>query len=151
MLKHARYDAVCFQGVLTSLQSRLMNLRDLLENPIEELIRLTMLAFLTTTLKVPGRKIPYGWVVRQLSDVYAKVAINTLERDTSLRLWVLMTAAFTVTDAQEGWVREAWEKDSSELDWEAVKNHLIRVMWIEIIHDRPGEMAFWKLEGLRLS
>ncbi|KAF2183292.1 hypothetical protein K469DRAFT_635233 [Zopfia rhizophila CBS 207.26] len=149
-LKHARYNAACFQGVLTSLQSRLMHLGDLLDNPVEKLVRLTMLTFLTTTFKVPGRKIPYGWVVEQLGDAYTKVAGGPFKQDRSLRLWVLVTAAFTVTGAQEDWVREAWGKTDSGLDWAVVKNHLMRVMWIEIIHDRPGEMAFQQLEELRL-
>lgn len=127
-----------------------MHLNDLLEDPIQELVRLTTLAFLTTTFKVPGRRIPYGWVVKQLGDTYAKVAGSPFEEDKSLHLWVLMTAAFTVTGAQEDWVREAWRKVDSGLGWAAVKNHLMRVMWIEMIHDKPGEMVFHELEGLRI-
>lgn len=125
-----------------------MHLGELLEDSIQDLLRLTMLAFMTTTFKVPGRKIPYSWLVKQLRDTYAKAAGGPLERHKSLRLWVLITAAFTVTGTQEYWVREAWRGVGSGLDWAAVKTHLMRVMWIEMIHDRPGKKVFHQLERL---
>ncbi|KAJ4304834.1 hypothetical protein N0V90_000362 [Kalmusia sp. IMI 367209] len=113
VLKRARHNAACFQSVLTSLQSRLMHLHEQLENPVEELVRLTMLAFLTTTFKAPGRKIPYGWVNEQLRDAFSKGIGGIFEQDVSLRLWVLITAAFTVTGTQKTWVRDAWERSST--------------------------------------
>jgi hypothetical protein len=126
-----------------------MHLDGTIENPIQELIRLTMLAFMTTTFKVPGRRIPYRWIVKELGNAYAKSAGGQLELDKSLHLWVLMTAAFTVTGAQVPWIREAWGKTGSGLDWTIVKTHLLRVMWIEMIHDRPGKKLFQQLEGFR--
>jgi hypothetical protein len=149
-LKHVRYNPAFFQGDLTSVQSRLMHLGDLLKNPVEQLVRLTILAFMTTTFKLPGREIPYNWVVEQLSNNYKKVVGGSVRRDISLLLWVLVTAAFTLTGAQEKWVRDAWAKVDPRLDWAAVKNHLMRVMWIEIIHDGPGKMAYQQLEESRL-
>lgn len=119
-----------------------MHLDDLLKNPVEQLVRLTMLAFMTTTFKLPGRKVPYNWVVEQLGNSHKKVLGGSLSRDISLLLWVLVTAAFTLTGTHEQWVRDAWAEADLGLDWVAVKNHLMRVMWIEIIHDRLGQMVY---------
>jgi hypothetical protein len=127
-----------------------MHLHGLLESPVEELIRLTMLALLTTAFKVPGRKLPYDWVVQQLADVYAKAAESLIELDKSLYLWIVISTAFTVTGAQEYWIRAAWEQVEMGLDWPALKNHLMRVVWIEILHDEQGKRVFQQLEGSRI-
>jgi hypothetical protein len=34
----------------------------------------------------------------------------------------------------------------AELTWADVKAHVMRVMWIEIVHDEPGEMAYQQLQ-----
>lgn len=145
VVDNTRYNAVSFQSFLTSLQSRLMHLSGLLNDSLEESVRLTLLAFLTTTFKVPGRKIPYGWVVEQLGEAYSKVQGGLYEQNRSLCLWILITAAFTVAGAQQDWIRKAWEIADSRLDWPSVKQHLVRVIWIDIIHDRPGERTFEQL------
>ncbi|KAF2271243.1 uncharacterized protein EI97DRAFT_428609 [Westerdykella ornata] len=146
---HARYHAGSFQRLLTSLQSLLLALDGSLQSPIEELVRLTMLAFLATTFKVPGRRIPYGWVVDQLGRTYVKVTPGIVEQDRRLGLWVLIIAALTAANAHD-WVRGAWEIVSPGLDWVAVKNYLMQVMWIESIHDKPGQMVFKELERLEI-
>jgi hypothetical protein len=148
-LKRARHDPTCFQNILTSLQSRLVHLGALLVSPVEQLIRLTMLAMLTTTFKTPGRALPYGWVIEQLRDLYNKVAGSSFGHDTSLRLWVLITLTFTITGTQRKWIRDAWRETEAGLTWGTVKTHLLRVMWIELIHDKPGQSVFRELEELR--
>lgn len=146
-LKRARHDPACFQAVLTSLQSRLIHLRSHLSSPVEELVRLTMLAFLTTTFKAPGRKIPYGWVSEQLEMVY-KESLVWIQSDLTLRLWVLVTAGFTVSAPDAIWLKEAWGEVSAETigSWENVRAHLLRVMFIELIHEKPGMWAFQELQ-----
>ncbi|KAH7112093.1 hypothetical protein B0J11DRAFT_598032 [Dendryphion nanum] len=134
-LKRARHNAACFQAVLTSLQSRLMHLGRLVDNPVEEL--------------VPGRKIPYAWVIRQLGDAYSQASNGPLKEDKSLMWWVLISVAFTITGSQEYWVKEAWKRTEAGLEWTTVKSHLIRIMWIELIHDDPGKLIFERLEDTR--
>lgn len=70
------------------------------------------------------------------------------QEDLSLKLWVLITAGYTVAGVDHVWLKEAWEEVSSGMvwDWGSVKAHLLRVMFIELIHDRPGEAAFDELE-----
>ncbi|KAF2028241.1 hypothetical protein EK21DRAFT_114015 [Setomelanomma holmii] len=94
-LKHTLQNPACFQGDLTSVQLRLMRLGDVLSTSIEKLVRLTMLAMLSTTFHIPGRRVPYDWVIGQLREMYV-AARSELSRGTSLALWVLVTAAFTV-------------------------------------------------------
>jgi hypothetical protein len=148
-LKRATHNPACFQAILTSLQSRLVQVGDYVQTPVEELVRLTMLAFLTTTFKTPGRRLPYGWVMRRLSEVYKTVADDPCGLDMALRLWVLMTNAFTVIGTQQEWVREAWRETELGMTWDYVKSQLLGVMWIELIHNKPGEEAFYELEVLR--
>jgi hypothetical protein len=150
-LKRVTHDPACFHAVLTSLQSRLVNVGDLVQTPIEELVRLTMMAFLTTTFKTPGRQLPYTWVIKRLGEVYETVASDPCGLDTTLRLWVLMTIAFTVHGTQQEWVQKAWRETELGLTWENVRSQLLQVMWIEIIHDKPGEAAFYELEVLRFA
>jgi hypothetical protein len=150
-LLRARHDPTCFQNILTSLQSRLVHLGDLLETPLEQIVRLTMLAMMTTTFKTPGRALPYGWVIGQLQDVYKKAISGPFRFDTSLRLWVLITLTFTITGTQRRWIKEAWRETELGLTWEVVKTHLLRVMWIEIIHDKPGKSVFEELEAMRFT
>jgi hypothetical protein len=149
-LKRARHDPACFQAVLTSLQSRLAHLADIVETPIEELVRLTMLALMTTTFKTPGRKLPYKWIIGRLGEVYEEAA-GWLQHDLPLHIWVLVTVPFTITGAQPAWIRDAWRQTRVGLDWQVVKSYLMRVIWIELIHDKPGEAMFQELESLGYS
>jgi hypothetical protein len=148
-LKRVHHNPACFQKTLTSLQSRLVHLGDMLYTPVEHLVRLTMLAMLTTTFKTPGRALPYGWVIEQLRDVYEKVDSGPSRLDTTLRLWVLITLPFTITGTQRQWIQESWRETPIGLTWTEVKAHLLRVMWIQLIHDKPGKAVFEELEEMR--
>ncbi len=139
--EHARYNATCFQNILSSLQSRLMHLADKLKDSTEQLISLTLLAFLTTTFKVPGRKIPYTWVAKQLHTAYGQARDGILRSDTSLRIWVLMVAAISVVDLDKPWLVKAWRVGQFVTSWDEAKKQLTSVMWIECIHDNPGRIA----------
>ncbi|KAH7081276.1 hypothetical protein BKA63DRAFT_503502 [Paraphoma chrysanthemicola] len=144
-LKFVINNPAIFQDDLASLQSRLMSLADLVTTPIEQLVRLTMLAMLTTTFHIPGRKVPYTWVVEQLRDNYI-AAGSEVRRDKSLLLWVLMTVLITVAGPNETWIQDAWTHIDTTLTWTDVKERLLRVMWIELVHDKPGEVVYQQLE-----
>jgi len=145
--KRSRDDIVSFQSVLSSIQARLVHLGDVLTSPVEEMVRLTLMSFLTTTVKVPGRKLPYDWVREKLRFTYKEAAEGLLLYNASLRVWILLTIAFTVARDGDDWIKDAWIKVGLGLDWDTVKKHMMRVMWIEIIHDRPAEAAFQQLQG----
>ncbi|KAF2996738.1 hypothetical protein E8E13_006272 [Curvularia kusanoi] len=137
-------DPSIFQPHLTSLQSRLMTLSSSVARPVEQLVCLIMLAIMTTMFAVPGRRIPYGWVVKQLEKTFIK-ASGDIMWDKSLLLWVIIVMSFTVADPHHAWIRDAWSTVGTGLQWNDVKTHLLRVIWIEIRHDERGEIAYQHL------
>jgi hypothetical protein len=147
--KYARHNPSVFQSGLSSVQSRLLYLGKFLENPLERLVHLTMLALMTTTFKIPGRKVRYKWLLQQLQDTYKEVGSSLFSLDESLVLWVLVTTAFTVAGAQTRWIQEVWKGTYVEPNWATVKDHLMRVMWIETMHDQAGESVYHQLEESR--
>jgi hypothetical protein len=149
-LKYARHNPSAFQGGLTSIQSRLIYLSKFLKNPVEKLVHLAMMAFMTTTFKIPGRKVSYNWLLERLEDTYNEIGDGLIRLDQSLVLWALVTVAFTVAGAGTEWIKEAWKGTYPELDWAAVKDHLMRVMWIEMMHDEAGERVYHQLEDSRV-
>jgi hypothetical protein len=144
-LRFVIHDPSIFQGDLASLQSRLISLADIVTKPTEKLVRLVMLVMLTTTFRIPGRSIPYGWVAEQLRETFV-TASSEIRSDKSLLLWMLVVTSFTVAKTHDKWIRDAWMVVGAELEWADVKAHLVRVMWIEIVHDEPGEMAYQQLK-----
>jgi hypothetical protein len=142
---HARQNAKCFQGILSSLQTRLMHLEHSLPQPIEQLVRLSLLALLTTTFKVPGRKIPYFWLAQRLETAFAEVCSGPVAVDPVLQQWVVVVAAISICESADGWPRGAWETSATERNWNAMKTSLLGVVWIECIHDQLGEGIFQKM------
>jgi hypothetical protein len=141
--KHARsktqYDALSFQSTLSSIQSRLTYLADLITDPVEELVRLIMLALLSTMLQTSGVPKPYGWIIRHVEQAYYKATSSSHAMDGALHTWVLSMAAISVIGIGEQWLRMAWMKNVPVYDWQEMKSGLMSVMWIECIHDGPGK------------
>lgn len=135
---------------LTSLQTRLICLADVVTQPIEELVRLAMLAMLTTTFQLPGRRIPYAWVVEQLRTMCI-TAGSEIRQDKSLLLWVLLTASITVARTHDTWIRDALKTAVAGLEWKDVQAHVSRVMWIGLVHDKPGQKAYERLSQAKSS
>ena len=140
---------VC-QADLSSLQTRLICLADAVTQPIEELVRLVMLAMLTTTFQLPGRRIPYAWVIEQLRTMYTTVG-SEMRQDKSLLLWVLLTASITVARTHDTWIRDALKTAVAGLEWKDVQAHVSRVMWIEIVHNKPGKKTYDRLSNVKPS
>lgn len=55
--RHTRLSRAVFQKFISSIQSRLLRLHKALPDPQAETLRLAMMAFLTTTLKIPGLRV----------------------------------------------------------------------------------------------
>ncbi|KAF2024508.1 hypothetical protein EK21DRAFT_78556 [Setomelanomma holmii] len=109
------------------------------------------LPFLATTFRVPGRKMPYGWLADRIATTYTSVNTSATTLDFVFHLWVLAIAAISVTDSAELWLQQAWKFHTSRMDWHEVKRHLMSVMWIECIHDAPGETLHCKILDAALS
>lgn len=159
----SRYDAATFCSVLATLQSRLLFLRrgtrslglykvrqfpyidpiaiDI-ENPMREFMRLVMLAFLTTTFKAWGNSMPFQWIGEQLAEIVPKLPDQRNEGDDDFILWGLVIIGMSVVSPGKQWFRQAWMKIAPGGEWEVVRQRLMRVMWIEIVHDAAGEAMF---------
>jgi hypothetical protein len=125
-----------------------MYLDGTLEDPTQELIRLSLLAFLATTFKTPGRAIPYGWIANQIAKTYIEIDTSLVSLDYALRLWVLVIAAISVTGVAELWLQLAWKEHLLDLEWHEIKKDLMSIMWVECIHDGPGAAVHGKLADL---
>ena len=138
---------------LSSIQSRLLRLDGELVDTLSECIRLAMLAFLTTTFQVPGerRVLPYGPLAVGFRDSCRAVDASVPDiRD--IFFWVLMVGAISVlaVDGPDGpdepWLLPKWDIVSGpEGSWEAARDRLHAVMWVDCFHDELGREAFTKL------
>jgi hypothetical protein len=165
----SRYDAADFCSSLASLQSRLLFLRRStrslglysvpqfpyvnpiaidIEDPMREFMRLVMLAFVTTTFRALGNSMPFQWVGAQLAEIVPKLFELRGEEDEDFLLWGLVVAGISVVSPQQQrWFRQAWMEIAPGREWEAVRRRLIKVMWIEIVHDAAGEAMFDLLQS----
>lgn len=138
-----------FQHALSSIQSRLISLHGCIPDPQAELLRLALLAYLTTTFKVPGRKIPYTWIGVQIKNAYGVVGEGVVAGDEVFKMWVLMVVAVAVTDVDEAWLVRAWAERARGVEerYADVKGELGRVMWVDCMHDRLGVGALERMVG----
>lgn len=131
-----RYPASSFQTALSSIQSRLDCLSGKLETSLEELVRLSLLALLTTNFKMPGIKVLYTWLSSRLREIYFTTRHRLHREDQALHIWIIITAAIATGETSGEWLSDAWKAASFPTAWPEIKSTLIRVMWIESIHDR---------------
>ncbi|KAF7560023.1 hypothetical protein G7046_g4130 [Stylonectria norvegica] len=134
-----------FQTCLESIQARLTQLQDQIQNSTDQCIHLGMLAFLSTTLQVPGKRFPYTYLAGRLRDAYQTLPASLSELK-NVALWLLIVGAISVLEPDEPWLRSLWaEVVVSGLTWEEARKQLQGVMWIECIHEELGRAAFAKL------
>lgn len=133
------------QESITSIQSRLLLLKDILMDPTDECTCLALLAFMTTTNRIAGRKVPYRDLKRRLRNTYQKVWERRLEmRD--LMLWVLLICSISVLEDDPIWLADRWcELGGPEATWDRTRRTLQSILWIGFLHDDLGKEAFLKL------
>jgi hypothetical protein len=138
---NSKLEGLVLQQSLTSIQSRLLAMDDLTGHPMHDSIRLGMLAFLTTTFRVPSRKIPYRNLTETFRPLLMSSATPSRESQESKELisWLLMIAAISVFNTDETWLLQKLDYyirlDES---WRDIQDKMIRVMWIRHIHEEPG-------------
>jgi len=58
-------------------------------------------------------------------------------------IWVLTVGAISVFGAAAQWLRERWRAEvPSEMAWDEARQRLKKILWIDAIHDQPGEQVF---------
>ncbi|OQE36012.1 hypothetical protein PENCOP_c012G03935 [Penicillium coprophilum] len=150
-----RLNASEFQPVLSSIQTRLLHLKDLLVGMPGEWLCLGMLAFLATMFRVPGRQVAYEHLAdclrRACSSLVASASIPQsmsapMSTNSGLRpvlRWLVIVCGATVFGTGERWIRELWD-GIAEPDWfwPETRTELKRVMWIGCIHNEKGRRIF---------
>ena len=145
--KNTRLRADMFQPAFSSIQARLLRLKDMLSDRPSECICLGALAFLSTTFQLPGRRLPYTYLARRLRSCYEAIEGSIPELE-DLSLWLLIVCGISVFDVDKSWVRASWKAIvQPSLSWEEARRCLQSVMWIGCLHDELGKEAFTALMG----
>ncbi|KAK5674856.1 hypothetical protein LTS10_012593 [Elasticomyces elasticus] len=131
-----------FQHWLASVQNRLLLPQCNPDDPMSESLRLGLLAFLSTTIQVPGGCMTYPSFASTYGRTWQAVQARTREHRL-LQSWLLIVGAISILDVSEPWVKLGWaESTLAGLAWEEVRDRLEKVMWISCIQDGLGRRAF---------
>ena len=127
-----------FQNFICAIQYRLLQLQGTLDDIIGECFRLGMLAFLTTTFQIPGKKVRYPYLTSRFRECCTAMEADTPQLQ-ELKLWLLMVGSISVFSADEQWLRERWPPGWV---WSKARQRLQEILWINAIHHEPGRHAF---------
>ncbi|KFA81075.1 hypothetical protein S40288_01018 [Stachybotrys chartarum IBT 40288] len=149
-------DTDIFKNLHRSVQPRLISLQVLSEDPDSECLRLGMLSFLgMSTFRVPSnlgarRLRAYPHLTNNFRKACQAVEPSTLGMST-LVLWLLTIGTMSVFEVDdEEWLVEKWKNvvmiiPGVRLSWEDARRHLRDILWLDAIHDRPGQDAYESL------
>ncbi|KAF2003791.1 hypothetical protein P154DRAFT_486527 [Amniculicola lignicola CBS 123094] len=141
-------DAESFQNAVHSIQSRLLALQGDNRGGIGECMRLGMLAVLTTTFRMPSRKMPHAYLASRLRATLETTSATT-PGSRMVLTWVLLMSIVAVFEANESWISHLWCTLVRQQKWEAMEAMMEQLIWIRCIHDEPGNQAFMQLERSR--
>lgn len=140
-----KIEADVFHEMLASIQYRLLHVQFDDGSP-DEAMRLGMLSFATTIfLQWDGVASHY----HHLSEIF-KESLRKLKSSTGippwLILWLLIVVCVSVFDeANDAWVQQ-WLAETLRLtgvqSWIEGRKALRSIMWIDLLHDRPGKVIF---------
>ncbi|KAF2707303.1 hypothetical protein K504DRAFT_492809 [Pleomassaria siparia CBS 279.74] len=143
--KNTKFHGETFQNTISSVQTRLLILKDMLSSSLDECICLATLAFMTTTFQIPDRKVPYRDLRKRLRKLHRPIPRATAGLQ-DLQLWVLFLSAISVLDDDEVWLVERWGiVANGGMEWDNVRRRLQSVLWIDCIHDKLGREAYFKM------
>ena len=134
-----------FQFYVSSIQSRLLGMKDLLQTAADECLCFGMLALLTTMFRVPTSETTYDYLDRRLRDCCQRLVAST-STFGSILFWLLIVSRISVFRFDEPWLRARWHEITPPgMSWAAARRQLQSVIWIGCIHDEPGQQAFDQL------
>ncbi|KAJ5150691.1 Protein of unknown function DUF3468 [Penicillium coprophilum] len=142
-----RLNASEFQPVLSSIQTRLLHLKDLLVGMPDEWLCLGMLAFLATMFRAPGRQVAYEHLADRLrracSSLVESTSMSTRSGLRPILRWLVIVCGATIFGTGERWIRELWDGITEpKWLWPETRTELKRVMWIGCIHNQKGQQIF---------
>ncbi|KAK0819818.1 hypothetical protein LTR02_001094 [Friedmanniomyces endolithicus] len=133
-----------FQHVLASIQRRLLWLRFSQVDGWSERLRLGMLAYLTTTFQLSGRKISYDYLSARYRLSCQALGASTASADMrTLNAWLLVVGAMSVLEPSEPWLGAIWDEIAGLWGvWEDVQHQLESVLWIGNVQNEAGKSAY---------
>jgi hypothetical protein len=143
-------DGTLLRQSLGYIHSNLLGLEDRLTRPLSRCLRLGMMAFLSTTFRLPDFSIQhYSYtLVGKLQISYETVKASEPNLLPTLDIWLTLVLLISAENSIELDTITGWEINSAyEWSWHEARRHLKQVMWIELIHDRLGRVAFERMMG----
>jgi hypothetical protein len=144
-----KFDPFAFQDILISVLYRLLH-RFPPSDPgpeaseLDRLSSLGLLAFMSTMLFQPGRKLrlPYELLATKLRHELLAETISSASLDESFLFWILYVGAISVfRDDDMDWLTPRVKSTASSLgikDWASAREQLCRYPWIHVFHDGPA-------------
>ncbi|KAL1612746.1 hypothetical protein SLS60_000975 [Paraconiothyrium brasiliense] len=145
-----RHTGDMFQPILNSIQSRLLRLEGQIDDSFSECMRLAMLAFHSHAMNFPSvqfratyleTRLKHTWKLLDQDDDYKE------EDRLALQFWIAVIAAGSLSGFRNDWLTQRFIAAVREHipTWKEANKKLTSVMWIEGIHDVPGETTFRRL------
>lgn len=117
-------------------------------NPINEAIRLSMLAFCSHSfLERQGIHLPNGYLCENYRTCFEQ-SNTELQGASHISLWILMTgkiSIFTSDTDDSAWIKSRLKENISmnkNCSWSQLRRILKSYLWIDILHDTPGKTIF---------
>ncbi|KAH7149049.1 hypothetical protein B0J13DRAFT_295836 [Dactylonectria estremocensis] len=142
---HQKLKPELFQEIMLSIQYRLLLLEYPVDvRPLEESIRIGLISFESTlVLHTPklGVKLTSDFFYHQLRRGIENIRAESQEI-ADLKLWLLLVGSIIVFKGDETWLLDSINELVGDQPWADVRSRAKRVMWIDVIHDGPGQHAF---------
>ncbi|KAL4794273.1 hypothetical protein BDV19DRAFT_365100, partial [Aspergillus venezuelensis] len=142
-----------YHSVVCSFQYRLLQLQGSLRDELSECLRLAMLALLITTFQFPGTRARYPYLASCLRRACCEVMSNEEAcHATDIMGWVIIVGAISVFDirAEEDWMKTMWRSQVNVVDWCIMREKVKSIMWVDVLQDGSGQIAFQQLNELCL-
>lgn len=141
-----RIDGSEFQTSMRSIQDRLVSLSGRVSDCVARMVLMGMLSFLSTAFQLPGTRLPYSFIIKELRRVL-EIVETTTPAVADLQFWCLLVGCISTLDADEPWVQSRWNAIGGPegASWYLTRRRLRWVMWIDSVHDTVGLKTYLKL------
>ena len=127
--------------ILNSVQSRLLQLQDSIDDTFSECIRLALLAFHSWTTKVPSVQFRATYLEARLETSWRSLddRFSSSSR-LALQFWVGVVAAGLLSGSRKDWLTDRFNAAIWEFVtmWREANNPLMQVEWINGVDEDSG-------------
>lgn len=132
-------------NTMASVMYRLLGMKDFDPNSPDEAIRLGLLAFSSYTfLHFQNMKPPQTSFPQKYRDCLQNIEFSA--KVASIILWLLTIGAISVFTPTDNYWLMPLLRDQMRYcqicEWEDMRGNLKRFLWIDMLHDKPGQKVF---------